>query len=104
MVRELAALQAVVSSAAKSVLGHSPSDIFHVGVVGELAIEFHNMEERWSRLEWPAAKIYDLLLGPPPSRAWLADRLDEATRQLKVELSARREVDAELEALWASAA
>jgi hypothetical protein len=33
----------------------------------------------------------------------LADHLDEATGQLRVELAARREVDAEQEAIWTSA-
>jgi hypothetical protein len=34
-----------MSSTAESVLGRSPTDIFHVGVVGKLAAEFQNMEE-----------------------------------------------------------
>jgi hypothetical protein len=62
------------------------------------------MEERWSRLEQRTVRIYDLLLGPPPGQARLADHLDEAIGQLRVELSARWEVDPELEALQASAA
>jgi hypothetical protein len=45
-------------------------------------------------------KIYDLLLGTPSGQARLADHLDEATDQLRVELATRREVNAELEALW----
>jgi hypothetical protein len=61
------------------------------------------MEERRSWLEWPTARIYDLLLGPPSGWARLVDHLDEAARQLRVELAARWEVDAELEALRASA-
>jgi hypothetical protein len=40
MVRELAVLRTVVSSAVESVLGRSPSDSFHAGVVGVLATEF----------------------------------------------------------------
>jgi hypothetical protein len=48
-------------------------------------------------------RIYDLLLGPPAGRARLADHLDEAVGQLRVELVARWEADAELEALWTSA-
>jgi hypothetical protein len=62
------------------------------------------MEERRSWFERPVVKICDLLLGPPPGRAQLADHLDEATGQLRVELSTRQEVDAELEALRASVA
>jgi hypothetical protein len=40
MARELAALRAAVSSVVELVHGHSPSNIIHVGVVGELAAEF----------------------------------------------------------------
>jgi hypothetical protein len=61
------------------------------------------MEDRHLWLEQHAARIYDLLLGLPPSRAWLGDHLDEAARQLRVELAARREADAGLEALRTSA-
>jgi hypothetical protein len=103
MVEEHAVPQAVVSSATKSVLGRSPNENFHVEVVGELVAEFQRVEERISRLERPAVRIYDLLIGPPTSRVWLADHLDEATGQLRVELAARREVDAEQEAIWTSA-
>jgi hypothetical protein len=85
---ELAVLRAAVPTAVESVLGHSPSDTYHVEVVDEMAVEFEKMEDRHSRLEWPAARIYDLLLGTPPGRAWLADLLDEAARQLRVELAA----------------
>jgi hypothetical protein len=47
-------------------------------------------------------RICDLLLGPPPGRAQMANRLDEAAGQLRVELATRPKVDAELEALWTS--
>jgi hypothetical protein len=50
-------------------------------------------------LERPAVRICDLLLGPPPDRARLADHLDEATGQLRVKLATRLEVDTKLEAL-----
>jgi hypothetical protein len=80
MAREIAILRATVSSTVESVLGCSPSDTFHVEVVGELATEFQKMEDRCSRLEQPAVRIYDLLLGPPTSRAQLAGHLDEAAR------------------------
>jgi hypothetical protein len=55
-----------------------------------------------SNLEWPTAWIYDLLLAPPPGRAWLVNRLDEATTWLKVEQATRREAEAELGDLWDS--
>jgi hypothetical protein len=42
---------------------------------------------RRSKLEWSAARTYDLLLRPLLGRAWLADRLG-------------REAEAELQALW----
>jgi hypothetical protein len=45
-------------------------------------------------------RIYDLLFGPPPSLAWVADRLDETVGHLRVELAAQWETDAKLEALW----
>jgi hypothetical protein len=48
MAGELAALRAVVSSTVESVLGRSPNDIFHMEVVGELAVKFQKMEERCS--------------------------------------------------------
>jgi hypothetical protein len=104
MVGELAVLQAVASSAMELMLGHSPSDTFHVEVVGELATEFWKMEDRHSRLEWPTTRIYDLFLGPPTNQARLADHLDEATGQLRVELATWREADAELEAQRTSVA
>jgi hypothetical protein len=58
---------------------------------------------RCSKLERPTTRICDLLLGPPPSRAWLAGRLDEAVTRLKVEQATQREAEAELEDLWSSA-
>jgi hypothetical protein len=61
------------------------------------------MEDRCSWLEQATTRICDLLLGPPTDRAQLADGLDEAARQLRVELVARREADVELEALRTSA-
>jgi hypothetical protein len=69
--------------------------------VGELVAEFQYLEERW--LEQPGMRICNLLLGPPPSRARLADRLDNAIGQRGVELAARREADVELEAQLTSA-
>jgi hypothetical protein len=90
MAKALATLQAVVSTAAESVLGCSPSDTFRVEVVHELAAEFQKIEDQRSRLEWPAMRICDLLLGPPSGWAQLADCLDEATGQLRVELAAQR--------------
>jgi hypothetical protein len=49
-------------------------------------------------------RICDLLLGPPPDRARLADRMDEAVGQLRVELAAWREIDVELYVLRTLAA
>jgi hypothetical protein len=40
MVRELAALWALVSSATESALGRSPNDTFHMEVVSELVAEY----------------------------------------------------------------
>jgi hypothetical protein len=89
-----------VSSVVESTLGRSPKEIFHVEVVGELIAEFQRLEEQRSWLERPAARIWDLLLGPPPGWVWLADHLDEVAWQLRAELVARREADVEQEALW----
>jgi hypothetical protein len=61
------------------------------------------MEEQQSRLERPAMRICDLLLGPPSDQARLADRLDEAAEYLTAELVVQQEAHAELEALWTSA-
>jgi hypothetical protein len=89
MVRELAAFRVVVSSAVELVLGHSPNNVAHAEVVGELVAELHRVEGHRVKLERPTAKICDLLLGPPPGRAWLADHLEEAVGHLRVELGAR---------------
>jgi hypothetical protein len=62
------------------------------------------MEDQCSWLERHAVRICDLLLGPPSSRAQLADRLDEAVGQLRVELATQQEANAELEALRTSTA
>jgi hypothetical protein len=70
-----------------------------VEVVSKLVAEFQRLEEWCSRLEWPTVRICDLLLGPPPGRARLGDRLVEATEQHRVELDERWEADAELEVL-----
>jgi hypothetical protein len=100
MARELSVLRAAVSSAMELVLGHSPSGTVCMDVVDEFATKFQKMEDRRSWLERPAARIYDLLLGPPTCQARLADHLDEATGQLRVELAAWWEAYVELEALW----
>jgi hypothetical protein len=79
MAGELTVFRVVVSSATESVLGRSLGDTSRVEVVGELTTEFHKVEDQCSRLERPVVRICDLLLGPPPGRAQLADRLDEDT-------------------------
>jgi hypothetical protein len=79
MAGELAAFRAAVSSVMELVFGHSLSNTAHVVVVGELIAEFQKVEDHRSWLEWPIAKICDLLPRPPPDWAWLADRLNGAT-------------------------
>jgi hypothetical protein len=103
VVEELAAFQATVSSATESVLGRSLGNTAHAEMVNELVAEFQKLEMRRLKLERPVAWILDLLLGPPPSRAWLANHLDEATAWLKVEQATRWEAEAELEDLWSLA-
>jgi hypothetical protein len=56
-----------------------------VEVVDDLDAEFRKQEEWRSRLERPSARVCDLILGPPFVRPWLADRLEEAIGQLRVE-------------------
>jgi hypothetical protein len=68
MARELVALRVALSSTVELVLGRSLEETFQVEVVHELVAEFWKLEERCSRLEWPGARIYDLVLGPPPSQ------------------------------------
>jgi hypothetical protein len=104
MARELAVLQAMVTSTTESVLGCLPDKTFQVEVVGELVAEFRRLEELCSLLEWLVTRIYNLLLRPLLGRARWADHLDKATRQLRAELATRWEAVAELEALWTSAA
>jgi hypothetical protein len=99
MAGELAALQAVVSSAVESMLGRSPDETFRAEVLGELFVEFWRLVELCSRLEWPGMRICSLVLEPPFGWAWWANRLDEATGRLGVKLAARWVVDTELDAL-----
>jgi hypothetical protein len=86
----------------ESVLGHSPNNVTHAEVVGELVAELQRVEGRRLKLEGPNAKICDLLLQPTPGRAWLGDCLEESIRCCRVEVDARREVEANLEALQSS--
>jgi hypothetical protein len=51
MVGELAALRAVVTSAAELVLGHSPNESFLVEIVDELVAQFCKLDELCSRHE-----------------------------------------------------
>jgi hypothetical protein len=87
-VGELAAPLAAVSSVAGSMLGCSPTETSRVEVMDELVAEFWRLEELCSWLEGPSVRICDPLLGPPLDQAQWADRLDEATMQLGVELVA----------------
>jgi hypothetical protein len=88
-----------VSSAAESVLKRSPGDTAHAEVLGELVAEFEKVEGQLSQLERPATRVCNLLIELPPGRVWLANRLDEAARKLRVELATWREAEAKLEAL-----
>jgi hypothetical protein len=69
VVRELAMLQAAVSSVVKLVLGHSPDETLQVEDMDELVAEFQRLEELFSRLERPGTRIYDLVLGLPLGQA-----------------------------------
>jgi hypothetical protein len=100
MVGELATLQVAVTSAVELVLGRTPNETFRLEIVDELVAQFWKLEELCSRLERPGAKIYDLLLRLPLDQARWANRLDEAAGRLEAELTAQRQVNTELEALW----
>jgi hypothetical protein len=76
-----------LSSTVESVLRRSLGNTARAVVVGELVAKFQKVEDRCSQLERTDARIYDLLLGPLPDWAWLADCLNEATRMLMVELA-----------------
>jgi hypothetical protein len=80
MVREPTVLWATVPSTVESVLGHSPNETFRMEVVGELVAKFWRLEERCSRLEWPGARICDLLLGPPHGILYFSKILEEPRR------------------------
>jgi hypothetical protein len=69
VVRELAMLQAAVSSVVELVLGHSPDETLQVEDMDELVAEFQRLEELFSRLERPGTRIYDLVLGLPLGQA-----------------------------------
>jgi hypothetical protein len=49
-------------------------------------------------------RICNLLLGPSPSQACWADQLEDVAGRLEVAMARRHWANAELEALWASAA
>jgi hypothetical protein len=72
-------------------------------VMNELVAKFRRWEELCSWLEGPGAKIYALFVRSPAGQGRWDDRLDEATEQLEMGIAERRQVDAELEALRASA-
>jgi hypothetical protein len=96
MAAELTVLQVAVSSAAELVLGLLPNETSWVDVMNELVSIFQRREELFSWLEGSAVRIYELLLGPPPSQARWADHLAEAAERLEAELTTRRLVDVEL--------
>jgi hypothetical protein len=68
-------------------LACSPGNTAHAEVVGELTTEFQKVEGHHLKLELPTVRICDLLLGPLLGRAWLADHLDGAAKQLRGELA-----------------
>jgi hypothetical protein len=72
-------------------------------VMNELVAKFWRWEELCSWLEGPGAKIYALFVGSPAGQVRWDDRLDEAIEQLEMGIAERHQVDAELEALRASA-
>jgi hypothetical protein len=84
---ELTALRAAVSSVTELVLGGSPGETSCVEVMNEVTANFQELEELWSLLRGPGARICILLLGPSPDQARWADRLEEAAGQLEVAMA-----------------
>jgi hypothetical protein len=78
VVGELTMLRAAVSSAKELTLGLSPYETSRVEVMNELATKFQRLEELCSWLEGTDARIYNLLLRPPPGQARWANHLEEA--------------------------
>jgi hypothetical protein len=112
--KELSLLQAWSTELCLAIIGPSramnhllermrASAIHHIEMARELAAlraAVTSVVELCSQFERPGVRICDLLLGLPPDQARWADHLDEANGGLEAELTARRQVDAELEALW----
>jgi hypothetical protein len=104
MTGELIVLWVAVSSTVESIFGCLPGETFRMQVMGEVVAKFQRLEELCLRPGQLGTRICDLLLDPPLGQARWVDRVDEAIGWLAVELVARWEVDAELEALRTSAA
>jgi hypothetical protein len=83
MAQEYATLWVAVSSTTECVLRRSPNEALRVEVVDELGNEFRRQEERCSCVERPGVRICDLILGPPSSWAWLADRWEVVVEWLR---------------------
>jgi hypothetical protein len=60
-----------VSSAAQSVLGHLPVEVFYVDVVGEMVAKLWEQAERCLHVKDSGLRIYDLILSPTDSRVHL---------------------------------
>jgi hypothetical protein len=76
VIRELAARQAVVTSAMERVLRRSPDETSRVDVMNELTAKIQKLEELCSWLKGLGVRICDLLLGPLPGQAQWADHLE----------------------------
>jgi hypothetical protein len=73
-----------VSSAAQSMLGRLPAEVFQANFVLEMVSMFREQAERCLHLENSGLRIWDLFLGPANDRVHSADRLEEATGWLQV--------------------
>jgi hypothetical protein len=103
MAEQLVGLRVAVSSTAEFVFGCLRTEELQVEVADELVSEFRKLEEWQSRFEKPDVRVCNLILGSPFGQARLVNHLEEATIRLGAEDAARREADAELEALRTSA-
>jgi hypothetical protein len=66
MAWQLTTLWVAVCSTAQSMLGCSPTEALHVGIMEEMPTEFPEQVERCSHLKGSNTRICDLIHEPPP--------------------------------------
>jgi hypothetical protein len=96
MVVRLGALWAAVSSAAQSMLGHSPTEAFQAYIVGEMLAKFREQVEQCLYLENSSTRVYDLVLRSVDDHVWSTVHLEEVTERLQAMQEEYREAVIEL--------